>query len=240
MALRFCRDTQDAEWITHSPLPWHRLVTLGPGGFAAYLRLRLIPDPSYAGQSENDLGIDVEWRVGQVPRLFEILARYTATPDDCYFCVWEGWPREPRSAVADPWSRAAAGALEPQGETVTAEREPGGAPAVPGLAPRSDPDCDDATAPQMVVPHRAYWLYRGPLADRGRWNEAIGWTGSRWHGDPPAAFAWPADRAWCVTQDVDPHWIGIGVSQAAADDLLADSELDVVAADPTEQPPSYQ
>lgn len=29
------------------------------------------------------------------------------------------------------------------------------------------------------------------------------------------AFAWPEDRAWCFTNDVDPHWAGIAGSDEA-------------------------
>jgi hypothetical protein len=50
---------------------------------------------------------------------------------------------------------------------------------------------------------------------------------------PNPAFIWPADRAWCVTNDVDPHWAGIAATAAAIDDLLASPALDMVRADPT-------
>jgi len=56
---------------------------------------------------------------------------------------------------------------------------------------------------------------------------------------PLPAFVWPADRAWCLTRDVDPHYAGIAASAAAIEELLAQPQLDVVLADPAEVPPHY-
>jgi hypothetical protein len=65
-------------------------VGFGPAGFDAYARLRFLPDPARPGQSEHDVEAE-DWRSDQLPRLFEVLATHTATPEDCYFCVWEGF-----------------------------------------------------------------------------------------------------------------------------------------------------
>lgn len=192
MTLGFCRDLSAADWIIRSDLPWQRLVGFGPAGFDAYARLRFLPDPVRLGQSEND--VEPDWRTEQLPRLFEVLAGRTATPDDCYFCVWDGF--------AD----------------------------------------DDASLgrSKVVVPHRAYWLFRGPLAGVGAWDTAQGWPGRiRLHQAEPA-FVWPADHAWCVANDVDPHWAGIGGTTALITRLTADPLLDVVAADPTTEQPFYR
>ncbi|HYN30798.1 MAG TPA: hypothetical protein VES95_13160 [Dermatophilaceae bacterium] len=90
MTLTWERDLAAADWIARSDLPWWRLVTLGPAGFGAYGRLRLLPDPTRPGQSENDAEAE-DWRSAQVPVLWEPLAGATATPEDCWFCVWEGF-----------------------------------------------------------------------------------------------------------------------------------------------------
>ena len=50
---------------------------------------------------------------------------------------------------------------------------------------------------------------------------------------------WPADRAWCVARDVDPHWAGIGGASSLITRLVTDARLDVVPADPSEDQPSY-
>lgn len=45
MPLAVCSDLSPADWIVASDIPWTRLVTIGPAGFAAYARGRFIPDP---------------------------------------------------------------------------------------------------------------------------------------------------------------------------------------------------
>ena len=57
---------------------------------------------------------------------------------------------------------------------------------------------------------------------------------------PAPAFVWPADRAWCFTEDVDPHFATIGASAAAIADLLRDTRIDTVADDPDVSPPFYR
>lgn len=178
MPLTPCRDTTAAEWIAASDLPWQQLVSFGPAGFAAYARLRFLPDPAYQGQRENDIGFGVHRsETEQLREVLETLTLHTRTSGSCYFCVWDGW-----------------------GDI-------------------------DARPVDVVVPNRAYYLFRGAVSDV-------------WHMPDPA-FIWPADRAWCVANDVDPHWAGIGASTSAVAQLLADPRLDVVLADPREAQPFY-
>lgn len=102
VSLVVCTDLSPARWIVRSELPWERLVRFGPAGFAAYARVRFIPDPERAGQQESDADADAspgeieQWRV-----LLELLAARTAHPEDCYFALWEGWPLS-RSARSWP------------------------------------------------------------------------------------------------------------------------------------------
>ncbi|HEY9473477.1 MAG TPA: hypothetical protein VIS06_06435 [Mycobacteriales bacterium] len=86
--------------------------------------------------------------------------------------------------------------------------------------------------PKVVVPNRAYFLFRGKVSDFGDWGAAEMWPGQPRLHMPDPAFIWPA--AWCVAKDVDPHWAGIGADVAAIDQLLADARLDMVPADPRE------
>ncbi|WP_433306913.1 hypothetical protein ACQP2F_22075 [Actinoplanes sp. CA-030573] len=215
MTLTFCSDLTAADWIARSDLPWQRLVTFGPGGFDAYARLRLLPDPEHPGQSENDVEAE-DWRGEQLPRLFETLAGYTTVPGDCYFLVWEGF------GGGDPGTGLAEAVPRPD--------------AVPGLAPaRPTPGRPTPGRPKVVVPHREYWLFRGPLAEVGAWGmpESL-------PDETAPAFVWPADHAWCVALDVDPHWAGIGGRELLVERLTTDPRLDVVRADPAASPPAYQ
>jgi hypothetical protein len=92
----------------------------------------------------------------------------------------------------------------------------------------------DLAATRFDVPHRSYVLLRGSLADFDAWaTRAVGSSAQ------PPAFLWPADRAWCLVRDVDPHWAGIGATAAAIEDLRVDPRLDVVTADPMEPQPWY-
>jgi len=92
----------------------------------------------------------------------------------------------------------------------------------------------------VVLPHRAYWLFRGPLADVGSWDGAQQWPGTRRLHQVEPAFVWPADHAWCVARDVDPHWAGVGATADLITRLLAEPRLDLVRADPGTDQPAYR
>jgi hypothetical protein len=214
MTLTWCADLSPADWITTSELPWDRLVTFGPDGFPAYARLRFIPDPTHDGQSENDAERDEDAPSDgeQLRMLLEGLRPHTGTPDELYFCLWEG-------------CGLAGGGVHVRSDGARLVEQPSFPPEV-------------LAAPRVELPHRAYLLFRGPLSQLGEWGESELWPGqprSRWE----PAFVWPADHAWCVTKDVDPHWAGVGASPAAVEQLVADTRLDVVRADPREVQPAY-
>lgn len=224
VALTPCSDLSAASWVMSSELPWHQLVGFGPAGFPAYARLRFLPDPAYEGQSENEVHAEVD-TPAETARLRAVLARLTAhtrSPDDCYFCLWDGWG-------SDIWGGDGARVVNMQ--TGAIRREPQIAPAFPASV---------LHGPKVVVPNRAYFLFRGPLSDFGDWGAAEERPGQprMWMPDP--AFIWPADHAWCVANDVDPHWAGIGADVPAIDELLADPRLDVVVADPHTDQPVYR
>lgn len=55
----------------------------------------------------------------------------------------------------------------------------------------------------------------------------------------PPAFVWPADRAWCLASDIDPHWAGIGADTATIRTLMTRDDIDVVPADRYARQPFY-
>jgi len=80
---------------------------------------------------------------------------------------------------------------------------------------------------RIEVPWRDSFLIEGPLPELGAWYEDLLLDAY----DHPS-FIWPADHAWCIAADVDPHWAGIGASAAAIEGLLQAPGLDCVPADP--------
>ncbi|MDQ3415537.1 MAG: hypothetical protein M3474_00185 [Actinomycetota bacterium] len=110
---------------------------------------------------------------------------------------------------------------------------------MPGVRDRSADLPSEPHAPKVVIPNRAYFLFHGTVADLGDWGAAQT-PGNHHAGMPDPAFIWPADHAWCVANDVDPHWAGIGTDAATIDQLLADPLLDVVPADPRDDQPEYR
>jgi len=90
-------------------------------------------------------------------------------------------------------------------------------------------DSLDAYGPELHVPHRDYHLYRCSLAALDVEQVAIAHP----------ALVWPADHAWCLAADVDPHWFGVGGSRDAIAALLDHPRLDAVPADPAGPQPHY-
>ena len=103
VSLSACSEVSPADWIVASALPWPRLVTFGPSGFAAYARLRHLPDPAYEGQSENDADVEGTWWEDrdQLATLLQVLGLHTTTPD-CYVCIWEGYTDNSGDMRTDP------------------------------------------------------------------------------------------------------------------------------------------
>lgn len=191
MVLRLCTDLAPASWLESSQLPDWDLVVRGPGGYDAYARLRFVPDPAFAGQSENDAAGDADLpsELEQLRSVLSVLRRHTTTPEDWYFAIWEGW----------------------------------GQSAFP-VSVRS--------AARLHLPSRDYLLLTGSVDEYGTWMtpdrpEHFGWRERM----PVPAFTWPADRAWYIANDVDPHFAVITAGQPVIDEVLAAVDLDVVPYD---------
>jgi hypothetical protein len=224
VALTPCSDVRAASRITAGDRPWHELVGFGPPGFPAYARLLFLPDPVDEGQRESDVEIDAEppSETEQLRTVLEVLTAHTRTPDDCYFCLWDGWGAD----------------IEGGDGVRVLDRRTGTVRRGPLIAPAFPPSV--LNGPKVVVPNRAYFLFHGAVSDLGDWSAADMWPGQPRPQLPDPAFIWPADHAWCVANDVDSHWAGVGAAVSAIDQLLADPRVDVVPADPREDQPSYR
>ncbi len=73
---------------------------------------------------------------------------------------------------------------------------------------------------KVDIPNRSYYLFRGDVSDLSEWDTS-GADHAPDREEPIPAFIWPADHAWCVANDVDPHWAGIG----GASKLFSNSSL---------------
>lgn len=91
MRLRGASSAEPADWI--SGLSFREATSFGPSGFAAYARLRYIPDPTRTGQSENEVEVSEDHLsdLDQARRAFAHLARHTGTAERCYVGIWDGY-----------------------------------------------------------------------------------------------------------------------------------------------------
>jgi hypothetical protein len=82
-----------------------------------------------------------------------------------------------------------------------------------------------ADGPTLVVPHREYWLLRGPveLAAANMAEEPSEQSASLW---------WPADRAWYVATDLDLMSTYVGGTAACIADLLSAEGLEAAEVTP--------
>lgn len=150
--------------------------------------------------------------------LCEVLANHTATPERCWFCLWEGWgwvDGAPSAAVVLP--------SESDDEDAAIDMPP----AFPS---------EIIDGPRVSLPGRDYILFTGPLAaaiDLGwRTGELVKEVDPDAPIDPddfspqaPSLF-WPEDHAWCVATEIDLDSTYVGGSEALVDTLLADPRFE--------------
>lgn len=93
VTLRLCRDVSPAAWLLSSMRPEARLITEGPAGFDCYARLRFISDPAEtrARSSTADSSYGGTPDLHKTALAMESLSRFTATPGDVYYCLWDGY-----------------------------------------------------------------------------------------------------------------------------------------------------
>jgi hypothetical protein len=167
--VRWSSDVQSADWLVQRLTTGQLVVgAVVPTGFAGYVRLlhpahtpdgtrvrwaslaaraqrALAPSTSFAAIQrdsgwQGDLPREGSLPADEVDALAGVLASFTATPQRCWFGVWDGY-----------------GWLYPDRSVSRLARS--GAAAPPPLPGSTAPE----TAPRVRAPNRDYLLYTGPL-----------------------------------------------------------------------------
>ncbi len=140
--------------------------------------------------------------------LLRPLVEHTTTPDDCWFCLWEGYgvinPPPGSRAVTTSWTGSS-----PLPETAVA----------PSVVPE-----DVVRGARIGFLQRDYLLLHGPAASARFLGEQV--TPDWFLPQSPNLF-WPDDHAWCVGSDIDLDSTLIGGSAALIDQLIDSDELEV-------------
>ena len=170
----------------------------------------------------------------EVKLLAGILRKFTSTPDDCWFCIWEGKGELSGGSVI--LTHQSPG--RPFGFDGTHIRIGDKAVSIPFLTDRlvgeqqrranqqwrrkaTNAPPDYRTAPRVEIPHRKYFLYHGNIdgaivLDR---DSTLPLMANMW---------WPEDRAWFVATEIDFAWTFVGGTRELIDRVLKDSRLEAL------------
>jgi hypothetical protein len=130
---------------------------------------------------------------------------WTATPDRCWFCLWDGygWTAVPLTA--------------------------------PGQSAQPLPDPIPAgvrSGARVRLPNREYLLYTGPAEEVTAPTQlGEGLPGE----DQTANLWWPDDQAWCVASEIDLGWSYVGGPAGLIEQILADERIEALPVSPDDQ-----
>ncbi|MFZ3572512.1 hypothetical protein ACOKM5_36890 [Streptomyces sp. BH097] len=206
LALR--HDLTPTAWVREA-LPDFAAGMVGsllPAGYERYVRVLHPADRDGDGPGEGTLPGPL------AAPLAEVLEGSTATPDDCFFGVWDG---------CGYFDDGTATALLVSGTGT--------------VSWRVRPAVDIAGAPRLALPHREYAVFHGPAGSVTALAMTV--AGEIGEGaDLDNALVpdlwWPADRSWFVHGDTDLTATWIACSAATAEQLLAHPGLEAVPMDP--------
>lgn len=177
----------------HPLMQWHALV-----GSPDYLNVRgsLWPgsDPERGNLVPDVLG-----------PLCDLLANHTATPEHCWFCLWEGY-----------------GWIRPSSSSVFSSNLGGAAITSEELIPQVFSP-EELRRPKVRHPlDRDYLLLAGPLPAALQIGH---WLLDSFFPQSPNLF-WPDGRAWCVASEIDFDSTLLGGSTQLIDAILKDPTFD--------------
>ena len=144
----------------------------------------------------------------QAQALTALLSKHTATPNSCWFCLWEGY-----------------GYLHPGGTALFVAARPPFARLRVGLGRlqlrSSRPRPPRPDGPRVRLPGRDYLLFRAPL------TEALGWE------DGPNLW-WPDDHAWCVASEIDFPYTYVAGPRKLIDAIVEEPAIEALPATDTD------
>jgi hypothetical protein len=169
---------------------------------------------------EPRLGVLSERQAGA---LVGLLSKYTATPDACWLCLWEGYGYFTERA---PWMIASVSSKRRSWLGIQLWRLRGSPRQIPGAVvapiPPPPPSIKSAVDPfpgrkRVRLPGRNYLLFKGSIA------QAHGWE------DGPNLW-WPEDRVWCVASEIDFPYSYVGGSTELIEEILRHPDLEALPA----------
>ncbi|HEX9410934.1 MAG TPA: hypothetical protein VF986_04485 [Actinomycetota bacterium] len=196
----------DVGTMRWSALAERRGLTLGPElGFTEVSGL----DPGDTQAWQDAVPLQGSLPRDQLRALARILESNTSTPDDCWFCLWEGFGF---------WG----GRVEygRSSEDSLAQREAARRRAVAG-AERETRVLD--RIPRVHGRHRAYFLFQGSL------SRLPSFEFGPWYQSPN--LWWPDDRAWCAASEVDSYSSYVGGSGECIAAVLGSPHLEGIEVD---------
>lgn len=168
----------------HALMQWHALVgSSDPLNFSGSL---------WDGERPDRGNLDA----AELAALCGPLREATETPEDCYFCLWEGYG----------WLSDDRGNAQLAGEC------PPGCLSPPEMW----------RAGRLHLPGRDYLVFAGALAAALLIGHG---TAEHWWPQSPNIF-WPADRAWCVASEIDFDSTLVGGEPDLIRRVLETPELD--------------
>jgi hypothetical protein len=189
-------DAAAASWLGPRLGPFGTVGGLVPDGFEHCVLVRPEPRDTSAGDPDVELA----------GALAALARPYTGTPESVWYAFWEGYGWETATTMYLPrngplgrlkrwwFQRRHRGLDRRRNETVRREL---------------------AEVPTFDLPHRRYYLLRGPLTAASRIAGPAGF------GHRAADLWWPEDRSWFVATDTDLEWVYVGGTAALVNDVLA-------------------
>ena len=155
MVLRFESNLAHARWFAEDDSEWQRLCSIGPSGFARYVRVLHPIGDDQDEPTEGDLDDTA------LAKLLGVLGRHTSTPQDCFFGLWDGYGELHGGSAVAVLNSTRRTRLWDRWRQPPQQRVP---PAFPA---------ELAQGPRIRIPNRDYLLFRGALHDAGQWERVV-------------------------------------------------------------------